>query len=166
MLGMRSRSSTGATLTSPARPRCGWSLPIWCRVLVVAGVLSLGIAASDSSLAASGSSGGSGDSVLLRLPQFSATLFDGDEPTGILSTIVTLEISGEEERAAVLENMPKLEDAFIRALNQLAVNEGRLGQEYGPIEIKRAFQLVADHLLGPGVIDEILVEGISRSSNS
>lgn len=129
-------------------------------------MLSLGMAASGESLAESASPGGGGDSVFLRLPQFSATLFDGDKPSGILSTIVTLEISGDDERAAVLENLPKVNDAFVRALNQLAVNEGRIGQEYGPIEIKRAFQLVADHLLGQGVVDEVLVEGISRSSNS
>ena len=165
MPGMKSRSSAGVTRTSPARPRCDWSLPIWCRVLVVASVLLWELAESGSSLAES-SGAASGDSVLLPLPPFSATLFDGDEPIGILSTIVILEISGEDERAAVLENLPKLRDAFIRALNQLAVNEGRLGQEYGPIGIKRAFQVVADHLLGQGVVDEVLVEGISRSRNS
>ena len=127
--------------------------------------MSLELAKSGSSFAASGG-GDTGDAVLLALPQFSATLYDGDEPIGVLSTVVILEISGEEERATVLQNMPKLKDAFIRALNQLAINEGRIGQEYGPLEIKRAFQLVADHLFGDGVIDEVLIEGIARSRNS
>ncbi len=106
---------------------------------------------------------GGGESALLRLPQFSATLFDGDKPVGILSALVLLEVTGNEERATVLEQMPKLEDAFVRALHQLAETESRLNQEYGPIEIKRAFQLVADHLFGKGVVDEVLVEGVTRS---
>ena len=129
----------------------------------------IAIAATPATLLAAGSGGedggSSGESALLRLPQFSATLFDGDNPVGILSALVLLEVTGDEERGTVLEQMPKLEDAFVRALHQLAEAEGRLQLEYGPIEIKQAFQLVADHLLGEGIVDEVLVEGITRSHN-
>ena len=161
MRGRKSRLSAQGTLTSPARHRRGRTSSICFRALLVATALSLGLSASSSA-----ESDADANAVLLSLPQFSATLYEGDEPIGVLSTVVILEISGEEERASVLQNMPKLKDAFIRALNQLAVNEGRIGQEYGPREIKQAFQLVADHLLGQGVIDEVLVEGIVRSRNS
>ena len=163
MPGTKLRSGAGATLTSPARHKRGRSFSIYFRVLLVVAALSLELTHSGSSFAAAGSDAG-GDAVLLSMPQFSATLYDGDKPVGILSTVVILEISGDKRRAAVFQDMPKLVDAFVRALNQLAVAEGQLGQEYGPLEIKRAFQLVADHVLGQGVIDGILVEGISRSS--
>ncbi len=124
--------------------------------------------AGGGSLSARAEGGGDASadgSAYVRLPQFSATLFEGDAPVGFISTVVLLEVIGDAERETVLETLPRLEDAFIRALHQLADAEGRLNQEYGPVEIKRAYQLIADHILGPGVVDEVLVEGITRTRN-
>lgn len=125
----------------------------------------LAIGPAQALAAGDGAAESTGESAYLRLPPFAATLFDGDKPVGILSAIILLEVAGDHQREAVLENMPKLEDAFVHALHQLADAEGRLQGEYGPIEIKQAFQLVANHVLGEGVVEEVLIEGISRSRN-
>ena len=121
-----------------------------------------------AALAAGGGGGHGSDegAAYVRVPQISVTLFDGDEPRGIISAVVLLEVSGDESREHLLTNMPRLKDAFMRALYQLGEAEARLQGEYGPSEIKRALQLVSDHLLGAGVVDEVLLEGVTRSGGS
>ncbi len=113
--------------------------------------------------AKSGSDSNGDAAAFVRMPQISVTYFADDVPRGVMSAIVLLEVSGEEEREHLLANLPRLKDAYIQALYRLAEAEQRLQAEYGPLEIKRALQLVSDSVLGAGVVDEVLVEGVTRT---
>jgi flagellar FliL protein len=79
---------------------------------------------------------------------------------------ITLEVSNEEARALVVEEMPRLRDAFIAQLHALlplrrGTEEGFRADYYKP----RLMQ-VSERIVGPGQVQAILIQGIFENEQA
>ncbi len=81
-----------------------------------------------------------------------------------LSFLVTLEVDGAGfDNATVAQAMPKLRDAFLLALTETPLVDGPAGR-VDAREVKARLQAAADHVLGAGLVHDVLIQQIQDTA--
>ena len=81
-----------------------------------------------------------------------------------LSVLVMLEVDGEGfDNATVAQAMPKLRDAFLLALTEPALVDSPRAR-VDAVEIKARLQDAADHVVGTGVVRDVLIQSIQDTA--
>ena len=96
--------------------------------------------------------------------QMQIPVFVGDRVATTIQIQVKLETTGLENVSKLSRMMPRINDAFLRhlyaALPRMLSNDEQLDV----IAIKRRLQFVADKTVGPGLVDNVLVQSVTDSS--
>jgi hypothetical protein len=98
----------------------------------------------------------------LPLPVFSIPVIRDNEVTDQVNIAIVVETKGEENRDKVIAGRYKLYDAFLRDLYGLLAIKRADGQLFDQQVVKIRLARVSDKVLGPAVINNILVSGISQ----
>jgi flagellar FliL protein len=81
-----------------------------------------------------------------------------------IQILVKLETSGGENESKLVRMMPRLSDAFLRDLFGALPRMLRNDEQLNVVVIKRRLQRVADKIVGPGLVDNVLVQSVTDSS--
>jgi hypothetical protein len=98
----------------------------------------------------------------LPLPVFSIPVIRDNEVTDQVNIAIVVETKGEDNRDKVMAGRYKLYDAFLRDLYGLLAIKRADGQLFDQQVVKIRLARASDKVLGPGVINNILVSGISQ----
>ena len=98
----------------------------------------------------------------LPLPIFSIPVIRDNEVTDHVNIAIVVETKGEANRDKVIADRYKLYDAYLRDLYGLLAIKRADGQLFDQQVVKIRLARVSDKLLGPGVVNSILVRGISQ----
>jgi hypothetical protein len=98
----------------------------------------------------------------LPLPIFSIPVIRDNEVTDQVNIAIVVETKSDENRDKVIAGRFKLYDAFLRDLYGLLAIKRADGQLLDQQVVKIRLARVSDKLLGPGVINSILVSGVSQ----
>jgi len=98
----------------------------------------------------------------MPLPLFSIPVIRDNEVTDQVNIAIVVETKGEENRDKVIAGRYKLYDAFLRDLYGLLAIKRADGQLFDQQVVKIRLARVSEKVLGPGVINSILVNGISQ----
>lgn len=96
------------------------------------------------------------------LPLFSIPVIRDNEVTDHVNIAIVIETKGEKSREKVLAERYRLYDAYLRDLYGLLAIKRADGQLFDQQVVKIRLARVSDKLLGPGVVNDILVRGISQ----
>jgi hypothetical protein len=98
----------------------------------------------------------------LPLPIFSIPVIRDNEVTDQVNIAIVVETKGEANRDKVIAGRYKLYDAYLRDLYGLLAIKRADGQLLDQQVVKIRLARVSDKLFGQGVINNILVSGISQ----
>lgn len=98
----------------------------------------------------------------LPLPLFSIPVIRDNEVTDQVNIAIVLETKGDDNRDKVIAGRYKLYDAFLRDLYGLLAIKRADGQLFDQQVVKIRLARVSEKMLGPGVVNNILVSGISQ----
>lgn len=98
----------------------------------------------------------------LPFPLFSIPIIRGNEVTDHVNIAIVVETKGDKNRDKVIADRHKLYDAYLRDLYGLLAIKRADGQLLDQQVVKIRLSRVSDKLLGPGVVNGILVSGISQ----
>jgi hypothetical protein len=98
----------------------------------------------------------------LPLPIFSIPVIRDNEVTDQVNIAIVVETKSDESRDKVIAGRFKLYDAFLRDLYGLLAIKRADGQLLDQQVVKIRLARVSDKVLGPGVINNILVSGVSQ----
>lgn len=100
--------------------------------------------------------------VYVPLPSIVVSVLRGERLVRHVKVDVALEVHGEANRAQLVAGLPRVLDAFVVELHELLrhryVEEGG----YDPALVKRRLKAAAARVIGPGLVADILVKGITR----
>ena len=96
------------------------------------------------------------------LPLFSIPVIRDNEVTDHVNIAIVIETKGEKSRDKVLAERYRLYDAYLRDLYGLLAIKRPDGQLFDQQVVKIRLGRVSDKVLGPGVVNNILVRGISQ----
>lgn len=97
----------------------------------------------------------------MAMPLFSISVIREEGVTDQVNIAITIETKGEKSREIVVAQRQKLYDAYLRDLYGLLNIKRADGQLFDQQVVKIRLMRVSDKLLGPGVVNSILVRGIS-----
>jgi len=100
----------------------------------------------------------------LPLPLFSIPVIRDNQVTDHVNIAIVVETKGEKNRDKVITERYKLYDAYLRDLYGLLAIKRADGQLFDQQVVKIRLARASDKLLGPGVVNNILVSGISQRS--
>ncbi len=94
-----------------------------------------------------------------RMPPFNVPVIRDGRPAEQVSLAITVETKGVDKRNKIIEKRTELRSAFLRDLYAVMSlrNGGRRPLNIDTVKIR--LKRVADRVLGPGVVDDVLVEG-------
>lgn len=92
-------------------------------------------------------------------------VFEGDKVVTTVQIQVTLETTNEDNKVEVKRLMPRLNDAFLRALYTLVPQLMKKGGRMDVDVIKRRLQSVGTKVAGEGVISNVLIQSITDTSS-
>lgn len=98
----------------------------------------------------------------LPLPLFSIPVIRDNEVTDQVNIAIVVETKSDVNRDKVIAGRYKLYDAFLRDLYGLLAIKRSDGQLFDQQVVKIRLARAGDKVLGPGVINNILVSGISQ----
>ncbi len=90
-------------------------------------------------------------------------IFQGDKVVGTVDIQIKLEAENEENVDKIKHLMPRLNDAFLRALYTLIPQLLKKEQRIDLDTVKRRLQSVGNKITGPGVITNVLIQSLSDS---
>ncbi|MFN4282650.1 MAG: hypothetical protein ACK4NA_08420 [Alphaproteobacteria bacterium] len=96
------------------------------------------------------------------LPLFSIPVIRDNEVTDHVNIAIMIETKGEKNRDKIIAGRYKLYDAYLRDLYGLLAIKRADGQLFDQQVVKIRLARVSDKVLGPGVVNDILVRGISQ----
>jgi flagellar FliL protein len=100
----------------------------------------------------------------VEVAQMYVPIFAGDSVATTIQIQIKLETPDEESEATLVRMMPRLNDAFLRylysSLPRLLSKDERLDVAV----IKRRLQSVADKIVGPGLVENVLVQSVTDTS--
>lgn len=79
---------------------------------------------------------------------------------------ITLEVASEEARLLVVEEMPRLRDAFIAQLHGLLPLRRGTAEGFQPDYYKPRLMQVSEQILGPGQVQAILIQGVFENQQA
>lgn len=93
-----------------------------------------------------------------RMPPFTVPTIRKAGVVGQISLLVSIEVVGLDNKKKVMEKRHYLQSAFLRDLYGVASINNCSGQALQLDTVKRRLKMVADRMLGAGVIKTVLVE--------
>jgi flagellar basal body-associated protein FliL len=97
--------------------------------------------------------------VYVDLEPFAVPVFHDNRLIKQITFAITLEVSGPEGEAEVVEKMVYLRDAFLKSLHRLVHWNARRGQSFDADMVKRRLLADCERVLGPGVVRAVLIQG-------
>lgn len=98
----------------------------------------------------------------LDFDAMTVTLFRNDQPVGVLTTQLVLQVPTEKARAVVKEAEVKLRDVMLRELFRMAEREAHNGPKVDIDLVKARMLKVTRRLIGTDTVDDILVQALLR----
>jgi len=92
------------------------------------------------------------------LPPFVVPVIVGNSVARQVTLLVTLETVGDDNKEKIFDGRQRLQDAFLRDIYGVVSIRREDHQTYDPDVIKIRLKRVGDRLLGPGIIDDVLVK--------
>ena len=96
----------------------------------------------------------------IQLDPLSVPLIKDNEVIGNIQLAVSLEAESSEDARLISRAKPRLSDAFLRDLYQHVPRYLRREPQIDIAVIKKRLKVVADRVLGEGVVKEVLVQGV------
>ncbi len=100
--------------------------------------------------------------IYLELPPITATIFRNDQPAGIFTAAVTLEIARESARTEIVEVRRRLRDSMFKELHAMFEREEYTGRKVDVDAVKRRMLLVVRKELGDDVVIDLFVRTLMR----
>jgi flagellar FliL protein len=92
------------------------------------------------------------------MPPFSVPTIREAGVVGQISLIVTIEVVGTSDKNKLIEKRHHLQSGFLRDLYGIASINNGSGQALQLDTVKKRLKMVADRVLGPGIVKNVLVE--------
>ena len=99
-----------------------------------------------------------GAPVFVRLPLFVIPVIEGEEVTRTVTVGVALELAEGQTAESIEPKRPVLIDAFFKELYGMFGQRSRAGRIAEEGTIKERLGRVADRVLGPGVVKQVLIQ--------
>lgn len=111
--------------------------------------------------------GGGGDAnpdapIYVRLAPISVTIFRNDQPAGLYTAALTLQIARDGQRDIVSAAMSRLRDAMLRQLHVMIEREEKTGSPVKVGAVKDAMRAIARRELGRDVVVDLYVHTVLR----
>ena len=129
--------------------------------LAIASAVPAGGVAAAGSGDAHGGSAGNGP-VYMRLAPITVTIFRDNQPAGIYTTALTLELAALDQRGLVEGAISRLRDAMLRQLHVLVEREERRGTAVTIDTLKHTMRAIAQRELGRDVVLDLFVHSVLR----
>lgn len=100
----------------------------------------------------------------LQLSPFNVPVIRNNKLEYILSIGVTIEVKGIENRSKVLDMTRQLRDAFLRDIHGVASVQRADGRLLDANVVKSRLMTISTRMFGPGIVENILVYGITSRS--
>lgn len=92
------------------------------------------------------------------------SLFDADKLAGTLQIVIKLETLTDANAILVQRQLPRVNDAFLRDLHGFIPRHLRGAERIDLIVLKDRLQMVADKVLGPKVVTNVLVQSVTDTA--
>jgi hypothetical protein len=96
--------------------------------------------------------------VFVRLQPFTLPVFEGNTVTRQATVVVALELEQGKTEADVDRLRPKLVDAFLGELREIYEKRRHEPRVIDAGIIKPRLKEAADRILGPGIVDDVLIQ--------
>ena len=100
--------------------------------------------------------------IYLQLDPITATIFREQQPAGVFTAAVTLEIANESLRTDIVETRRRLRDAMFKELHAMFEREEYTGRKVDVDAVKRRMLLVSRRELGEDVVVDVFVKTLMR----
>ena len=98
----------------------------------------------------------------LELLPFNVPVIRNGKLEQILSIAVTIEVKGQENKNKVLDQTRQLRNAFLRDIHGIASIQRADGRVLDTNVVKTRLMLVSTRMFGPGIVENVLVHGLSN----
>ena len=96
-----------------------------------------------------------------QLQPFNVPVIRNGKLAQMVSVAVIVEVRGVINQGLLMEKRQRLRDAFLRDIHGVASLQRADGRVMDSYVLKTRLMMVSERVLGPGIIDDILVNGIS-----
>ncbi len=100
--------------------------------------------------------------IYVELDPITATIFRDDQPAGVFTAVLTLEIAEEGARSEIIESRRRLRDAMFRELHDMFEREEFTGRKVSVDAVKRRMLVVSAREFGEGVVVDVVVTTLMR----
>ena len=100
----------------------------------------------------------------LQLLPFNVPVIRNNKLEFILSIGVTIEVKGAENKTKIMDQTRQLRDAFLRDLHGIASIQRADGKVLDANVVKSRLMTISTRMFGPGIVENILVYGITSRS--
>lgn len=138
-------------------------VPIRLTKLVVAGLLAISISVNMGPVTAAAAQKGDGAVEYIALPTMSVSLLERNRIRGVLSLTVSLEVGGETRTRDVKKQLPRLRDAYLRTLSNLAQTHLDPQERINMNLLRKVLQRTTDRLFGPDAVSVLVQHALIRN---
>lgn len=100
----------------------------------------------------------------LQFDQINVPVVRNGKAAQIISIVVTVEVKGYANKTKVMEQSRQLRDAFLRDIHGVASYQRADGRIIDPQVVKARLLSISRRIMGPDVIENILVHGMTDRS--
>ena len=102
------------------------------------------------------------DHIYFRLDPITATIFRDQQPAGVFTAAVTLEVADADARTEIIGFRRQLRDAMFRELHAMFEREEYTGRKVDIDAVKRRMLLVARREVGEELVVDVFIETLMR----
>jgi len=102
------------------------------------------------------------DHIYFQLDPITATIFRDQQPAGVFTAAVTLEIADANARTEIVAFRRQLRDAMFRELHAMFEREEYTGRKVDIDAVKRRMLLVARREVGEDMVVDVFIETLMR----
>ncbi len=95
----------------------------------------------------------------------SISVFAGDRVAATVQLQLKLEAIGEENEQQIIRLMPRINDAFLRDMHTFLPRLLKMKKRVDVVILKKRLQIISERLVGPTLINNILVQSASVKSS-
>lgn len=103
---------------------------------------------------------GGKEAQFFRLPVFNVPVIRAGEIVGQVSMTVMIETSDFRNKNKIIENRHQIQNGFLRDLHGVVSLDSGAGRSVNIPTVKARLLKVADKILGPGIVTDILVDNV------
>lgn len=98
--------------------------------------------------------------VFVDMDPLAIPVFQGNKVAATIQILVKLETNSEDNAAIIRDRMPVITDAFVRDLHSFMPRLLKAKERVDVLIIKQRLKMVADKVVGKGLIQNVLVQSI------